>query len=62
MVLPEEHFWSHVAGSATCLMAVLGLPVSGDPQVSDPGVPSFVEDDILWLDVAVNDAALVEMV
>ena len=43
-------------------MTVLGLPVSGNPQVGDPSVPSFVEDDIVGLDVAVDDAALVEMV
>lgn len=62
MILPEEHFWSHIAGSAACLVAILGLPVSSNPQVGDPGVPSFVEDDVLGFDVAVDDAALVKMV
>ena len=43
-------------------MAVLGLPVSGDAEVSDPDVAGLIEYYVFGLDVPVDDVPLMEVV
>lgn len=61
VVLAAEYLRCHVAGSSAGVCTVVGAKRTGDSEVGDPCVALPIEYDVLWLDVAVNDSAGVEI-
>ena len=61
VILTTHHFGGHVAGRATGVFGVLGVPHASDTQISDTHVTIFVENQILRLNVSVENAVLVEV-
>jgi len=43
-------------------MAVLRLPISGNPKIGDPSIAVLIQNDVLRLNVAMDDVPLMEMV
>ena len=43
-------------------MTILGFPVPSYSKISDPNIPSFIKDNILWFYISVNDVALMQVV
>jgi hypothetical protein len=62
VVLPEQYLGSHIARSSAGFVTILRLPVSGDTKISDPRISLSIQDNIFWLDISVNDVALMQMV
>ncbi len=55
--------WStHVARSAAGVLRVARVPDAGDAEVGHVQVAFAVEDQVLGFDVAVQDAAVVDMI
>ena len=61
VVLAAHDLWRHVAGGATGVFLVFGVPDAGDAEVGDEEVALAVEDEVLGFDVAVDDAVVVDV-
>ena len=59
MILPAHHLWSHITWSSTCIATVIGLHDTSNPQISHPQIPTFIKNQVLRLDIAMDN--IVEM-
>ncbi len=55
MVLATHDFGRHVAGCAGGVLGVVFSPDTCDAEISNAQVPVTLDDQVLWLDVAMND-------
>ena len=62
MILGSDHFRCHISRSATCVFMVVGAGNPSDSQVGYSQIAFGVDDKILWFDVPMDDAILVEVV
>lgn len=60
--VPQKHLWRHVAWSAAGVVRVVGALDPRDAEVCQVQVPVFIEHQILWLDVSMNDALRVDVI
>ena len=56
MILPTHDLRCHVAWCPTCLLGVVWVPDPRDSKISDSQVTQFVEYEILWFDIPMQDA------
>lgn len=61
VVLAAHDLGRHVAGRAAGVLCVLRIPDARDAEVREPEVAVAVEDEVLGLDVAVDDALVVHV-
>ena len=61
MVLAAHDLRSHVARRSAGLLGVVRAPDPGDAEVSQSEIATLVENQVLWLDVPVEDAFLVDV-
>ena len=61
VILPTHHLRCHIARRSRSIFRVLWVPYSSDTQVSNTQVTLFVEHEILWLDISVQNAVLVQV-
>ena len=56
VIHPANDLRSHIARRSTGLLGVVLLLPAGHPEISDPEIPALLEDQILRLEVAMDDA------
>ena len=61
MGLSAHHLGRHVPRRAGSILLVLGVPLSHNAEVGDLEVPALVEDQVFRLDIAVQNALLVQV-
>ncbi len=72
VVLTAHNFGCHVARRPRGVLGVVGSPLAGDPKVRNADVPCggvkeililtiFFEDEVLWLNIAVDDILVVDV-
>jgi hypothetical protein len=59
VILATHDLGRHVAGSSGSFFGVVRADLSRDAEIGDSQVPVLLEDEVLRLDVAVDDAVLV---
>lgn len=61
MILSQQHFWRHIARCPARLMSILGFPISGNSQISNPTVAVLVDYDVLRFHIAMYYVPQVQM-
>lgn len=56
MIHPANDLRSHIPWRSAGLLRVILLLPAGHPEISDPEIPAFLEDQILRLEIAMDDA------
>jgi hypothetical protein len=60
VIAPTHDLGCHIPGCARCVIGILRLPYSGHAQISDSGIALLVEDYVLWLQVAMDYALVMQ--
>jgi hypothetical protein len=61
-VVPSRHYLGgHIAGSATCILFILGFPDFSDPKVRYVEIALRVKDQILRFYISVDDVLIVDV-
>lgn len=61
VVLATHDFWCHVAGCSRGIFCILGVPQSGNTQISHAKITLLVEHKVFWLNVSMQDCILVQI-
>ena len=61
VLLATHHLRGHVTRSTACLIFVVVLQESRDPEVTYPEIPFVVEHQVGWFDVSVEDVLGVDV-
>ena len=61
VVLAAHHLWRHVARCSRSVLGVFRVPDPGNAEIGDSKVTSLIEDEVFRLDVAMQDAVLVQV-
>lgn len=59
--LLAHHLWSHVTRRSRCVLGVVRIPNSSNTQIRDLQIALLVENQVLWLNVSMQDALLVQV-
>ena len=61
MILPAHDFRSHIPRRPTGLFRIIRVPYPCDPEVCDPQVSLMIKDQVLWLNIPVDDALIMDI-
>lgn len=61
VVLAAHHLWRHVARRSRSVLGVFRVPDPGNAEIGDSEVTRIIEDEVFRLDVAMQNAVLVQI-
>lgn len=61
VVHPADNFGRHISGGAAGLVGVFVLLLPGHPEICEPGVSIFLENNIFWFQVPMDDVLGVDV-
>ncbi len=61
MVGLADDLRSHISGSSTGILSIIGFCFSGDAKISHPQISTVIQDEVFRFEVAVDDPTTVHV-